>query len=96
MYGDNYPVPSRRTLLKVILLGDTAVVRYRRCNCWPDRPRAQGKTSLINQFVHRQVSEDYKATIGADFLTKELRAGDRNVTLQIWDTGMAPSWTRPI
>ncbi|XP_076350446.1 ras-related protein Rab-7a-like isoform X2 [Tachypleus tridentatus] len=31
-------------------------------------------------------SNQYKATIGADFLTKELLVEDRLVTMQIWDT----------
>uniref|UniRef100_A0A1I8FHU2 Ras-domain-containing protein n=1 Tax=Macrostomum lignano TaxID=282301 RepID=A0A1I8FHU2_9PLAT len=31
-------------------------------------------------------SNQYKATIGADFLTKELMVDDRVVTLQLWDT----------
>ncbi|GMJ02202.1 RAB GTPase homolog G3A [Hibiscus trionum] len=61
---------QNRTLLKVILLGDSGV----------------GKTSLMNQYVHMKFSQQYKATIGADFVTKELQIDDRNVTLQIWDT----------
>ncbi|XP_072968841.1 ras-related protein Rab7-like [Typha angustifolia] len=60
----------RRTLLKVIVLGDSGV----------------GKTSLMNQYVHKKFSQQYKATIGADFLTKEILVDDRLVTLQIWDT----------
>nr|VDC91323.1 unnamed protein product [Brassica oleracea] len=60
----------RRTLLKVIVLGDSGV----------------GKTSLMNQYVHKKFSLQYKATIGADFVTKELQIGDKLVTLQIWDT----------
>ncbi|XP_027363689.1 ras-related protein Rab7 isoform X1 [Abrus precatorius] len=60
----------RRTLLKVIVLGDSGV----------------GKTSLMNQYVHKKFSQQYKATIGADFVTKELQIEDRLVTLQIWDT----------
>ncbi|KAJ4878612.1 Ras-related protein RABG3a [Raphanus sativus] len=60
----------RRTLLKVIVLGDSGV----------------GKTSLMNQYVHNKFSQQYKATIGADFVTKELQIGDKLVTLQIWDT----------
>ncbi|KAJ5066423.1 ras-related protein rab-7a [Anaeramoeba ignava] len=48
-------------LFKVILLGDAGV----------------GKTSLMNTYVNQTFSEQYKATIGADFLTKELK---------IWDT----------
>ncbi|CAK7356692.1 unnamed protein product [Dovyalis caffra] len=60
----------RRMLLKVIILGDSGV----------------GKTSLMNQYVNRKFSNQYKATIGADFLTKEVRFEDRLFTLQIWDT----------
>ncbi|KAI3996242.1 hypothetical protein MKX01_026710 [Papaver californicum] len=60
----------RRTLLKVIVLGDSGV----------------GKTSLMNQYVHKKFSQQYKATIGADFVTKEVQLDDRIVTLQIWDT----------
>lgn len=60
----------RRTLLKVIILGDSGV----------------GKTSLMNQYVNKKFSTQYKATIGADFLTKEVQVDDRLVTMQIWDT----------
>ncbi|MBA0612664.1 hypothetical protein Godav_013243 [Gossypium davidsonii] len=51
----------RRTLLKVIVLGDSG-------------------------YVHMKFTQQYKATIGADFVTKELQIDDRDVTLQIWDT----------
>jgi len=60
----------KKVLLKVIILGDSGV----------------GKTSLMNQYVHRKFSNQYKATIGADFLTKEVMIDDKLVTLQIWDT----------
>lgn len=40
----------------------------------------------MNQYVHKKFSQQYKATIGADFVTKELQIDDRLVTLQIWDT----------
>lgn len=60
----------KRTLLKVIILGDSGV----------------GKTSLMNQYVNKKFSSQYKATIGADFLTKEVQVDDRLVTMQIWDT----------
>jgi Ras-related protein Rab-7A len=40
----------------------------------------------MNQYVNRRFSMQYKATIGADFLTKELTIGDSVVTLQMWDT----------
>ena len=60
----------KKVLLKVIILGDSGV----------------GKTSLMNQFVNKKFSNQYKATIGADFLTKEVMVDDRLVTMQIWDT----------
>jgi Ras-related protein Rab-7A len=43
-----------------------------------------GKTSLMNQYVNKKFSNQYKATIGADFLTKEVMVEDRLVTMQIW------------
>lgn len=61
---------SNLSLLKVIILGDSGV----------------GKTSLMNQYVHNRFSNQYKATIGADFLTKEIRIDGKQVMMQIWDT----------
>ncbi|KAI8388896.1 vacuolar biogenesis protein [Radiomyces spectabilis] len=60
----------KKVLLKVIILGDSGV----------------GKTSLMNQYVNKKFSSQYKATIGADFLTKEVMVDDKLVTMQIWDT----------
>ncbi|GIY94307.1 ras-related protein rab7 [Caerostris extrusa] len=60
----------KKALLKVIILGDSGV----------------GKTSLMNQYVNKKFSNQYKATIGADFLTKEILVDDKLVTMQIWDT----------
>lgn len=42
-----------------------------------------GKTSLMNQYVNKRFSNQYKATIGADFLTKEVMVDDRLVTMQV-------------
>ncbi|KAI8025734.1 Ras-related protein RABG3e [Camellia lanceoleosa] len=41
-----------------------------------------GKTSLMNQYVNKKFSNQYKATIGADFLNKEMQFEDRLFTLQ--------------
>jgi len=60
----------KKVLLKVIILGDSGV----------------GKTSLMNQYVNKKFTNQYKATIGADFLTKEVMIDDKVVTMQIWDT----------
>jgi Ras-related protein Rab-7A len=45
--------------------------------------RSVGKTSLMNQYVNSRFSSQYKATIGADFLTKEVMIDDKLVTLQV-------------
>lgn len=37
----------------------------------------------MNQYVNKKFSNQYKATIGADFLTKEIVVDDRLVTLQV-------------
>jgi len=42
-----------------------------------------GKTSLMNQYVNKKFNNQYKATIGADFLTKEVMIDDRLVTMQV-------------
>ncbi|KAI9391407.1 hypothetical protein POPTR_007G079700v4 [Populus trichocarpa] len=40
----------------------------------------------MNQYVYNKYSQQSKATIGADFVTKELQIDDKLVTLQIWNT----------
>lgn len=50
-----------------------------------------GKTSLLNRYSTGKFTGQYKATIGADFMTKETiitdSYGQRHlVTLQLWDT----------
>ena len=57
----------KKVLLKLIILGESGV----------------GKTSLMDQYVNRKFSSAYKATIGADFLTKEVMIDDKLVTLQV-------------
>jgi Ras-related protein Rab-7A len=57
-------------MLKVLLLGDAGV----------------GKTCLLNQFVNREFTAQYKATIGSDFSSKQIDIDGKFVTLQIWDT----------
>jgi len=40
----------------------------------------------MTRFVQKTFSNKYKATIGADFLTRTLTIDGREVCLQIWDT----------
>jgi Ras-related protein Rab-7A len=61
---------KRKVLLKIIILGDSGV----------------GKTAFLQKYVHGHFIMEHKATIGADFITKELVIDDKMVTLQIWDT----------
>ncbi|XP_059499132.1 ras-related protein Rab-7a-like isoform X3 [Stegostoma tigrinum] len=56
--------------LKVVLLGDSGV----------------GKSSLMNQYVNKHYTNQYKATIGADFLNRNITVDGKNVCLQLWDT----------
>ena len=58
--------------IQVIILGDSGV----------------GKTSLMNQYVNKKFSNQYKATIGADFLTKEVRESEQRL---ISASGSVPS-----
>ncbi|CCK72975.1 Rab family GTPase YPT7 KNAG_0M01220 [Huiozyma naganishii CBS 8797] len=60
----------KKNILKVIILGDSGV----------------GKTSLMHRYVNDKYSQQYKATIGADFLTKEVTVDDKVATMQVWDT----------
>ena len=61
---------KRKTFIKLIIIGDSAV----------------GKTSLLQQYVNKTFSANYSATIGADFLTKEVAIDEKICALQIWDT----------
>jgi len=56
--------------LKIIVLGDSGV----------------GKTCLLNRYVKQEYTQLYRATIGADFLLKEIVLDERHIALQLWDT----------
>lgn len=49
-----------------------------------------GKTSLMNQYVLARFATSYKATIGVDFLSKDVMLEDRMVTLQVRHRNSAP------
>eukprot|EP00210_Caulerpa_lentillifera_P003050 g2912.t1 len=40
----------------------------------------------MERYVNKKFSSQYKATIGADFLSKEVQIDDKLVALQLWDT----------
>ena len=60
---------SAPLLLKLLVVGDVGV----------------GKTSLIRRMVHNAYTDNYKATIGVDFLPKIIEWRGRKVNLQLWD-----------
>ena len=52
-----------------------------------------GKTSLIVRFIKNKFSDDYKTTLGVDFLTKQLELfGKAKIRLMIWDMGGQDKW----
>ncbi len=59
---------GRKEVFKIVIIGSAGV----------------GKTSLLHRFVNNKFDLRYKATIGADFLSKELSVDNKLVTLQIW------------
>ena len=70
--------------LKVIILGDSGVGKTSLMNQYVSFivPRWRVHNSNENQ-VNKKFSASYKATIGADFLTKEVLVDDRLVTMQV-------------
>ena len=61
-------------MLKVIILGNSGV----------------GKTALRHHYLHHQFTTNYKATIGVDFVNRQVEIHRDNqletIQLQIWDT----------
>ncbi|XP_053562578.1 ras-related protein Rab-7b isoform X2 [Bombina bombina] len=50
-------------------------------------PMGTGKTSLLNQYVHKWFLNDYRNTLGAHILSKTIQQDNNILKLQIWDTG---------
>ena len=45
-----------------------------------------GKTSLVRKFCNDSFSNNYNATVGIEFDSKEIKVDDQLIALQIWDT----------
>ena len=69
--ADGLSTETKEYVFKITILGDSAV----------------GKTSLINQFVESSFEDDYKPTLGANIIRKDVTIGDVNakVRLIMWD-----------
>ena len=61
---------EKAKLLKFVLLGDSGV----------------GKSSLINRFMGKKFDASTFATIGVEFLNKELVVDSETYAIQVWDT----------
>lgn len=59
----------REFVFKIVIIGDAAV----------------GKTSLINRFVEGSFQEDYKPTLGANIVRKDVNLDNARVRLIMWD-----------
>ncbi|MBN1329222.1 MAG: GTP-binding protein [Candidatus Heimdallarchaeota archaeon] len=46
-----------------------------------------GKTSLTIRFAEDRFRESYLPTLGVDFMTKNLTINNKQIKLQLWDTG---------
>lgn len=59
-------------LFKILTIGDSGV----------------GKSSLLLKYVDDEFNEQYIASIGVDFKTKNIEVNEKRVKLQIWDTAV--------
>lgn len=67
------PKPKgRNRIVKVVVIGDACV----------------GKTSIIHRFCTHAFDTKYKATIGSDFMSRDIEVaeGSPPITMQVWDT----------
>ena len=55
---------------QILLIGDSSV----------------GKTSLIQRYANGIFKEEYLATVGLDFYTKQEAINNINVLVRLWDT----------
>ncbi len=60
---------SKDLRFKIIIIGEHAV----------------GKTSLIRNYIDKEFTEDYKATIGTNLFIKKMEVKGVTITATIWD-----------
>ncbi|MHA1123607.1 MAG: Rab family GTPase [Candidatus Heimdallarchaeota archaeon] len=69
--ADTIVTSSFDFLFKTIVVGDGAV----------------GKTAITFRYAVGKFQENYKMTIGVDFTVKREKVNDKEVKVQVWDTG---------
>ena len=60
---------EKRYILKITIVGDFAV----------------GKTSLLNGYMEKKFDFDYKPTLGANIVKKQINLPGKKVSVNIWD-----------
>lgn len=60
---------NKEYVFKIVILGESAV----------------GKTSLINMYVEKTFERDYKPTLGANIIRKDVNIDNFKVRLILWD-----------
>ena len=58
---------KKKNTLKVVVIGDSGV----------------GKTSLMHRYISGKFSSQYRATVGADFLSNNITHHGKNYSLQV-------------
>ena len=67
---------EKRYVFKIVVIGDGAV----------------GKTSLIARFAEKTFKSEYKPTLGTNIIIKELKLGNNNIKLLLWDIAGQSKW----
>lgn len=57
-------------IIKIVILGESSV----------------GKTNLLSRYLDNKFIEDKPATVGVDFLSKEMQIKSKTIKTQFWDT----------
>lgn len=72
---------TNKVFYKVIIIGESGVV----CVLCVRTLRCKGKSAILERYVYGKFAGEYRTTIGADFLTKQIKVDDvdQPVTLQI-------------
>ena len=61
---------KKESFFKILIVGDAEI----------------GKSNILSKYWQDKFDDKYKATIGADFYTKDIVIDEETITLQIWDT----------
>ena len=64
------PQAKEELKLKIVVVGDSGV----------------GKTNIIKRFISNEFSENFKATIGVEFMSKTYKINKHLFKIEIWDT----------